>query len=182
MNVTNSPTLKISISWVRAVIKKNKLKKNLNWLNKTFGTKVNKLYLVFLTIFVWLLGGSHSPVKYIVLGTSWMSLKKTFRTFFTQVTFSGWAYFSYFLESDFDVFDDFLALFIELVDLERIDSCDCFNGYSLSCGSSYSFRSWASSLRSPELLRVLSLLDPRSAILSSVYIVQDINNLWAKPW
>ncbi len=71
IKVTKSPTLNTSISWVNAVTKKNILKKNLNWLYKTLGTKVKRLYFVFLTRLFWLFGGSHYPVKYIVLGQSW---------------------------------------------------------------------------------------------------------------
>lgn len=46
----NRPTLSGSMSWVKAVTKKNILKKNLNWLKRTKGMKVMMLYLVFFTI------------------------------------------------------------------------------------------------------------------------------------
>ena len=35
------------MNWLTAMSRKNRLKKNLNWLNSTTGTKVMRLYFVF---------------------------------------------------------------------------------------------------------------------------------------
>lgn len=42
--VNRNPTLNGSMNWDNETIRKNKLKKNLNWLNRTTGTKLNRVY------------------------------------------------------------------------------------------------------------------------------------------
>lgn len=40
MYVNRNPTFKTGMNWVSAMMRKNRLKKNLNWLMSTIGTKV----------------------------------------------------------------------------------------------------------------------------------------------
>jgi len=48
-NEIKNPTLNASIIWESATSKKNKLKKYLNWLNKTNGKKLYQVYFVLTT-------------------------------------------------------------------------------------------------------------------------------------
>ena len=65
--VIRSPTFSWGISCVRAVRRKNIFRKNLNWLNRTTGTKVTRLYLVFFMKLRCRLGGETCPLRVIVL-------------------------------------------------------------------------------------------------------------------
>lgn len=49
--VNMKPTLRGGTNWDRAIRRKKRLKKNLNWLNSTTGIRVQILYLVFLFLF-----------------------------------------------------------------------------------------------------------------------------------
>jgi len=52
----------------RQIKRKNRLKKNLNWLNRTTGMKVMKLYFVLSILLLrWDFGRLPLPVRYIVL-------------------------------------------------------------------------------------------------------------------
>jgi hypothetical protein len=44
--VNMNPTLRGGMNYERQINRKNRLKKNLNWLKRTTGTKVMKLYFV----------------------------------------------------------------------------------------------------------------------------------------
>lgn len=61
--VNKNPTLNALMNWERAISRKNILKKNLNWLYNTTGTKFSRLYFWFAILFDGKLRGIVYPLS-----------------------------------------------------------------------------------------------------------------------